>query len=365
MAGEIYLFGTLIPGGIMPTHRAQDGIGGKHEVANTAARNALSPSMLTIGMFVTTQNDGVTYRLTTLTPSAGWTALASVSFGSSTPADVAPEGTVGVEQTASRSDHVHKLHTLGIADIATGTTSAINLQNTEAANSSQTQSSPALEFEGRGWKTSGGSVSQTVKGTIQLVPKASSSTRALTRWIVRKSVAGDAYTDLMSFGEDEFGINYISRRGSAGTFSFSYDIDSSAPRMQLSSSSVTINSGTNGYTYVFSDSGTVTSSFDLLTVSALCIEERTSSGDTNVAASDYFIAISNTAAPRTVTLPSTAVVTVGRVIIVKDTSNNAGTNNITIARNGASIDGALADAVINTNRGIWRAIYTSSGWETF
>ena len=46
-----------------PTHFAELGKGGKMEVADTTARNAIPAERRTIGMFVTTQNDGKTYTL--------------------------------------------------------------------------------------------------------------------------------------------------------------------------------------------------------------------------------------------------------------------------------------------------------------
>lgn len=45
---------------------------------------------------------------------------------------------------------------------------------------------------------------------------------------------------------------------------------------------------------------------------------------------DRFIGVTSTAAPRTITLPDATIVEEGTVITVKDMSNNAATNNITI-----------------------------------
>lgn len=59
----------------------------------------------------------------------------------------------------------------------------------------------------------------------------------------------------------------------------------------------------------------------------------------SVVTTDSTIAITSTAAPRTITLPSSGL-TAGQVFTVKDESGGAGTNNITIDGNGALIDGA-------------------------
>lgn len=76
------------------------------------------------------------------------------------------------------------------------------------------------------------------------------------------------------------------------------------------------------------------------------------------------IGVTNTAAPRTVTL-QTATLLSGRTIIVKDESGLAGTNNITVATQGAeTIDGA-ATFVINTNYGLVRLYSDGTNWFTF
>lgn len=74
-------------------------------------------------------------------------------------------------------------------------------------------------------------------------------------------------------------------------------------------------------------------------------------GDYTVTADDYFMAVLNTDAPRTITLPLAANIANGRTFIIKDESGGAGTNNITIqATNPDTIDG-LAGKLINGNRG--------------
>lgn len=64
-----------------------------------------------------------------------------------------------------------------------------------------------------------------------------------------------------------------------------------------------------------------------------------------------YIAVTSTAAPRTITLPAASGVPAGRTITVKDESGAAGTNNITVSRAGAdTIDGATTK-VISANYG--------------
>ena len=72
----------------------------------------------------------------------------------------------------------------------------------------------------------------------------------------------------------------------------------------------------------------------------------------------------DTSSPVTITLPATP--TPGDKVKVTDGYNNAGTNNITVARNGSLIDAAASDFTINSN-GVWTEfVYMDStrGWVT-
>jgi hypothetical protein len=72
-----------------------------------------------------------------------------------------------------------------------------------------------------------------------------------------------------------------------------------------------------------------------------------------------------TAAPRTITLP-VAANNVGRVLVIKDNSGSAGTNNITIARQGSDVIDGATSLTINTSRGIARLVSLGSGaWMTW
>lgn len=78
--------------------------------------------------------------------------------------------------------------------------------------------------------------------------------------------------------------------------------------------------------------------------------------------SDFYIGVTSTAAPRTITLPALASLPDEIVYIVKDESGGAAANNITIDASGAEqIDGALTK-VINTNYGVVRLLRSPTAW---
>lgn len=80
-----------------------------------------------------------------------------------------------------------------------------------------------------------------------------------------------------------------------------------------------------------------------------------------VGATDTVVAITDTSAARTVTLPAVSGNT-GRVLVIKDATGGAATNNITVDGNAAeTIDGA-ATYVINTNYGSVTLVGDVSGW---
>ena len=79
----------------------------------------------------------------------------------------------------------------------------------------------------------------------------------------------------------------------------------------------------------------------------------------------WVIAVTDTSAARTITLPAANSVTAGFMLRIKDEGGLAGTNNITIARAGTdTIDGATS-LTINTNYGV-RGVYSngSNAWFT-
>jgi len=66
----------------------------------------------------------------------------------------------------------------------------------------------------------------------------------------------------------------------------------------------------------------------------------------------------------TVTLPANATLLVDDTIQIIDIANNAGTNNITVARNGSEINNAADDLTIDVNGAIVTLIYSGAtyGW---
>lgn len=80
--------------------------------------------------------------------------------------------------------------------------------------------------------------------------------------------------------------------------------------------------------------------------------------------SEVIIGVTSTASARTVQL-MTASLAAGKVVIVKDESGGAGSNNITISTEGSeTIDGA-ASATISSNYGAVRLYCDGSNWFTF
>ena len=84
-----------------------------------------------------------------------------------------------------------------------------------------------------------------------------------------------------------------------------------------------------------------------------------SADTTLVAGRRYFV---DTAAARTLTLPASP--TLGQEIVIFDATGTAGTNNITLSRNGNKINGLTEDAIIDVDKSAAVLIYTGStiGW---
>lgn len=81
-----------------------------------------------------------------------------------------------------------------------------------------------------------------------------------------------------------------------------------------------------------------------------------------ILALDDVIGVTDTTAPRTITLPAIANVQVGRKFEIKDISGAAGTNNITVDANGSeTIDGSLT-SVINNNYGSLVIMNNGTSW---
>ena len=84
-----------------------------------------------------------------------------------------------------------------------------------------------------------------------------------------------------------------------------------------------------------------------------------SANTTLIAGRRYFV---DTTAARTLTLPASP--TLGQEIIIFDATGTAGTNNITIARNGNNINSVAENAIIDVDKAAAVLIYTGSsiGW---
>ena len=88
---------------------------------------------------------------------------------------------------------------------------------------------------------------------------------------------------------------------------------------------------------------------------------RTATAVSANTAGEMIVGVTDTSIARTITLDTDDVVD-GRVIVIKDESGVAGTNNITIATEGAeTIDGA-ATIVISSNFGVARVYSNGSNW---
>lgn len=78
---------------------------------------------------------------------------------------------------------------------------------------------------------------------------------------------------------------------------------------------------------------------------------------------DELIGVTDTSAPRTITLPAISVAPAGKIYVIVDESNAAGTNNITISRAGTdTFRDASTSKVINTNGGDFKCYSSGTVW---
>jgi hypothetical protein len=91
------------------------------------------------------------------------------------------------------------------------------------------------------------------------------------------------------------------------------------------------------------------------------VHRTAAAGDYTATDHDYYIGVTNTAAPRRIQLPP-ASGRAGRVYVIKDESGGAAAHPISVrANDGEKIDGA-ATLTIHTNHGVLRVISTGAGW---
>lgn len=84
-----------------------------------------------------------------------------------------------------------------------------------------------------------------------------------------------------------------------------------------------------------------------------------SANTTLVAGRRYFV---DTTAARILTLPASPIL--GQEIVIFDATGTAGTNNITLSRNGNNINGVAQDAIIDVDKAAAVLVYTGTtlGW---
>lgn len=101
--------------------------------------------------------------------------------------------------------------------------------------------------------------------------------------------------------------------------------------------------------------------YNILSAGFLYKQTRVNSNYT-VLTSDFYIGVTSTSAPRTISLPSVLSLPKEAVYIIKDESGGAAANNITVDGSGSeTIDGALTK-VINTNYGVLRLMNSGAAW---
>lgn len=134
---------------------------------------------------------------------------------------------------------------------------------------------------------------------------------------------------------------------------------------QAADSSVWLNANGGKYTIrhfgaIKTDgSGTVGSTL----ISPVSSGDYTATAANYTVTSDRVVAVTSTAAPRTITLPDVNKLRPGYSVVVKDESGGAATNNITITTVlGETFEGGGTTKVINTNFGYFRLYSNGSQW---
>jgi len=87
--------------------------------------------------------------------------------------------------------------------------------------------------------------------------------------------------------------------------------------------------------------------------------------DYQATTNDIIIGVDTTAVAVTITLPLITKMIEGQILYIKDEANNAATNNITIDRNGSSIDNENINLLLNTDSGALNFYATPTGWFSF
>lgn len=92
--------------------------------------------------------------------------------------------------------------------------------------------------------------------------------------------------------------------------------------------------------------------------------ERVAVADSYSTVEEVIVAVTDTSSARTITL-TTALLQSGRIIIVKDESGGANTNNITVDTQGSELIDGAASSTISTNYGSVRLYSNGTHWFSF
>ncbi len=127
---------------------------------------------------------------------------------------------------------------------------------------------------------------------------------------------------------------------------------------------------TGGNLYFTNASGTpvqITSGGSIVSVPGTTIyfEAQAVAGDLVISSSDTFVVLSvNTAASRTITLPSASAVAAGRIYIIKDASGSANANAISIVPDGSdTLDGSASQSIDSSYGSLMLIGDGASNWQ--
>ena len=102
---------------------------------------------------------------------------------------------------------------------------------------------------------------------------------------------------------------------------------------------------------------------DILTAGGVSIlGRRATAVDTAIVSTDYLIAVTSTAAPRTITLPDATTLPVAQSFCIVDESGGAATNNITIATVGGQTINGAASFLIDNDYGSVEVYTSGTNW---
>ena len=148
-----------------------------------------------------------------------------------------------------------------------------------------------------------------------------------------------------------------------GTAKFTKGLESATDRAADLDSSIAfyVSGTTDGNNNAVFDANVVMNGTTLQGAAQRVSTNSVSSFPYSVGESDYVILVEGVGTPRRIELPAKAD-HLGRVLIIKDATGNASSNNIEVKPNGSeNIDGA-GDKLINTNRGSIRIVCAADQW---